>query len=46
MAEKSKGKTIALWMLSGLLAASFLMAGGSKLAGAERHVQGFAHGVA
>lgn len=43
MAEKSKGKTISLWVLSGLLAALFLMAGGSKLAGAERHVQGFAH---
>jgi uncharacterized membrane protein YphA (DoxX/SURF4 family) len=43
MAEKSKGKTIALWVLSGLLSALFLMAGGSKLAGAETHVQGFAH---
>lgn len=42
MAEKSKGKTSALWVLSGLLAVLFLMAGGSKLAGAERHVQGFA----
>jgi uncharacterized membrane protein YphA (DoxX/SURF4 family) len=42
MAETSKGKTMALWVLSGLLAALFLLAGGSKLAGAERHVQGFA----
>lgn len=42
MAEKSKRKAIALWVLSGLLALLFLMAGGSKLAGAERHVQGFA----
>lgn len=41
MSERSK--TIALWVLSGLLAALYLMAGGSKLAGAERHVQGFAH---
>ncbi|MFZ2493387.1 MAG: DoxX family protein [Thermoanaerobaculia bacterium] len=30
-------------MLSGLLAALYLMAGGSRLAGAERRVQGFAH---
>jgi putative oxidoreductase len=43
MAQRSKGKTIALWVLSGLLAALFLMAGGSKLAGAEQHVKGFAH---
>lgn len=43
MAQRSKGKTIALWVLSGVLAALFLMAGGSKLAGAEQHVKGFAH---
>lgn len=43
MTEKSKGKTISLWVLSGLLAALFLMAGGSKLAGAEEHVKGFAN---
>lgn len=43
MTQRSKGKTIALWVLSGLLAALFLMAGGSKLAGVERHVQGFEH---
>jgi putative oxidoreductase len=41
VAQRSKGKTIALWVLSGLLAALFLMAGGSKLAGAEQHVEGF-----
>lgn len=43
MTEKSKGKAVALWVLSGLLAALFLTAGGSKLAGAENHVQHFAH---
>lgn len=43
MAERGKGKTIALWVLSGLLAALYLMAGGSKLGGAEQHVQHFAH---
>lgn len=43
MAQRSKGKTSSLWAPSGLLAALFLMAGGSKLGGAERHVQGFAH---
>ena len=42
MTEKSKGMTVAVWVLSGLLAALFLMAGGSKLAGAEIHVQHFA----
>lgn len=42
MAEHGKRKTIALWVLSGLLAAVYLLAGGSKLAGAEQHVQGFA----
>ena len=42
MTNRSKGKIIVLWVVSGLLAALFLMAGGSKLAGAERHVQGFA----
>lgn len=43
MRQKSKGNTIGLWALSGLLAVLFLMSGGSKLAGAEQHVQGFAH---
>jgi uncharacterized membrane protein YphA (DoxX/SURF4 family) len=31
-----------VWLLSGLLAAVYLLAGGSKLAGAEQHVQSFA----
>lgn len=43
MAEQSKKKAIGVWVLCGLLAALFLMAGGSKLAGAEQHVKGFAH---
>lgn len=43
MAQRAKRTTIALWLLAGLLAALYLMAGASKLAGAERHVQGFAH---
>lgn len=43
MAGKKKWKTVATWVLSGLLALLFLMAGGSKLAGAEQHVKGFAH---
>ncbi len=43
MTEQSKAKKIGLWVLSGLLAVLFLMAGGSKLAGAEQHVKGFAH---
>ena len=42
MTQKGRGKTIGLWMLSGLLALLCLMAGGSKLAGAEQHVKGFA----
>lgn len=42
MTPQNKGKTIALWVLSGLLSALFLMSGGSKLAGVEMHVQNFA----
>lgn len=34
---------IAVLVLSFVLAALFLFSGGSKLAGAEQHVQGFAH---
>jgi len=37
----SKGKNIALWVLQIVLAAFFLMAGGSKLAGAPAMVQLF-----
>jgi len=43
MAERSRNVSIALLVLSFLLAALFLMSGGSKLAGAEQHVKGFAH---
>jgi uncharacterized membrane protein YphA (DoxX/SURF4 family) len=38
----SKGKVIATWILSGLVAAMMLFAGGSKLAGAPEQVKGFA----
>ena len=38
----SKGKTIALHVVSGLLALAFLAAGGTKLSGAEQMVQNFA----
>ena len=40
MAE-GKGKTIALWVLTALLAATFGMAGVTKLAGAQEAVEGF-----
>lgn len=40
--RSGKRKAIALWVLSGVLAAVYLMAGGSKLTGAEQHVQNFA----
>ena len=40
--EPSKGKVIAIWILSGLVALMMLFAGGSKLAGAEEQVKGFA----
>lgn len=43
MAEGSRKMSIALLVLSILLAALFLMSGGSKLARAEQHVKGFAH---
>lgn len=38
----SKGKMIATWILSGLIALAMLGAGGSKLGGAEEQVKGFA----
>jgi len=38
----SKGKVIATWILSGLIALVMLMAGVSKLRGAEEQVKGFA----
>ena len=40
--QPSKGKVIATWVLSGLIALVMIMAGGSKLAGAEDQVKGFA----
>lgn len=43
VAQRIKGKAIALWALSGVLATLSLMAGGSKLAGADQHIQHFAH---
>lgn len=36
---ESKGKNVALWVVQVLLAGMFIMAGGSKLAGAEQMVQ-------
>lgn len=42
VSEPSKGKVIATWILSGLVALMMLFAGGSKLAGAEEQVKGFA----
>jgi uncharacterized membrane protein YphA (DoxX/SURF4 family) len=40
--QPSKGKVIATWVLSGLIALVMIMAGGAKLAGAEDQVKGFA----
>jgi putative oxidoreductase len=40
--EPSKGKVIATWVLSGLVAAMMLTAGVPKLMGQEKAVQGFA----
>ena len=42
MAGRSNMRTISLWITSAVLAALYLMAGGSKLAGAEMHIEGFA----
>jgi len=42
MAEAGRGKTIAVWVLSALLAALFLFAGGQKLVGAGGTVEHFA----
>jgi putative oxidoreductase len=41
MAETGRGKSIAVWVLSGLLAALFLFAGGQKLLGAGGAVEHF-----
>ena len=38
----SKGKVIATWILSGLIALMMIWAGGMKLSGAEEQVKGFA----
>lgn len=40
--EPSKGKVIATWILSGLIALAMIAAGASKLMGAEQQVKGFA----
>jgi uncharacterized membrane protein YphA (DoxX/SURF4 family) len=40
--EPSKGKVIATWILSGLIALVMIMAGGSKLAAVPEQVKGFA----
>ena len=40
--KPSKGKTITMWVLSGLVAAMMLMAGAPKLMGQEKVVQDFA----
>jgi putative oxidoreductase len=42
MANSGKGRTVGLWILRGLLAATFLAAGGAKLAGAQVMVAVFA----
>lgn len=39
---KPKWKVIGLWVLCALLAATFLMAGGTKLAGQQMHIDSFA----
>ena len=43
MPEGAKSQRAALWILSVLLAALFLLAGAAKLSGATNAVQGFAH---
>lgn len=39
--KRSRAGRIALWVLSGLLAALYLAAGGSKLLGAQQHLEHF-----
>src|SRR5262249_60535791 len=39
--QPSKALNVTLWVLQALAAAAFLMAGGTKLAGAEMHVAMF-----
>lgn len=40
---KGSAKAIGLWVLTGLLTLLYLFAGGTKLAGAQMHVEHFAH---
>ncbi|MEO5731475.1 MAG: DoxX family protein [Byssovorax sp.] len=40
--EPSKGKVIATWVLSGLIALAMIGAGGSKLTGSEEQIKNFA----
>ena len=42
MAEPGRGRTIAVWVVSALLAALYVFAGVSKLSGAPEAVEGFA----
>lgn len=42
MATPSRGKSAALWLVSGLMAALYLFAGVTKLAGMPMHVEHFA----
>ncbi|HKC94667.1 MAG TPA: DoxX family protein, partial [Nitrospira sp.] len=41
LASPSKARNVTLWVVQGLLAAAFLMAGSSKLAGEEQMVAMF-----
>ena len=41
MPEASRGKSIGMWVLSGLLAALFVFAGSAKLMGSQETVEGF-----
>jgi uncharacterized membrane protein YphA (DoxX/SURF4 family) len=42
MSTGSRGRTIAIWVVTGLLAALYLFSGGTKLAGQQMHVEHFA----
>lgn len=43
MAARGRGREIAVWVVSGLLALLFVFSGGTKLAGMPMHVEHFAH---
>lgn len=41
--QTSRGRAVAVWVVSGLMTALYLFAGGTKLVGMPMHIEHFAH---